>query len=62
MSDDVIEAWELIESWLSLQPPTTPIVSGASNELIAGAEAELGFPLPVDLRTLWQRCAGPAGR
>lgn len=60
MSNDVIEAWERIESWLRLHPPTTPIVPGASNELIAGAEAELGFHLPVDLRTLWQRCAGSA--
>ncbi|MFJ6918652.1 SMI1/KNR4 family protein [Streptomyces sp. NPDC101133] len=61
MSNDVIAAWERIEFWLRLHPPTFPASSGASADAIAAAEAELGFRLPDDLRTLWQRCGGPTG-
>ncbi|MFJ7773245.1 SMI1/KNR4 family protein [Streptomyces sp. NPDC097107] len=61
MSDDVIEAWDRIESWLRLHPPVFPAPPGASVELIAEVEADLGFRLPGDLRTLWLRCGGPVG-
>ncbi|WP_406723484.1 SMI1/KNR4 family protein [Streptomyces sp. GD-15H] len=61
MSNGVIVAWERIESWLRLHPPAAPLSPGASDELIAEAEAELGFRLPADLRTLWRRCGGPVG-
>lgn len=61
MSNDVIAAWERVESWLRLRPSAAPVPPGASDELIAEAEAELGFRLPADLRTLWQRCGGPVG-
>jgi cell wall assembly regulator SMI1 len=61
MSNDVIAAWDRVESWLRRHPPASPVTPGASDELIAEAEAELGFRLPADLRTLWQRCGGPVG-
>ncbi|MFE4048147.1 SMI1/KNR4 family protein [Streptomyces sp. YIM B13518] len=61
MSNDVIAAWERIESWLRLHPPAAPVPPGAPDELIAEAEVELGFGLPADLRTLWRRCGGPVG-
>ncbi|MFH9063312.1 SMI1/KNR4 family protein [Streptomyces coeruleorubidus] len=61
MSNDVIAAWERVEYLLRLHPPATPVAPGASDELIAEAEAELGFRLPADLRTLWRRCGGPVG-
>ncbi|MGZ3103517.1 SMI1/KNR4 family protein [Streptomyces sp. H72] len=61
MSNEAIAAWDRIESWMRLNPPVFPAPSGASVDEIAAAEAELGFWLPDDLRTLWQRCGGPAG-
>ncbi|MFJ4840414.1 SMI1/KNR4 family protein [Streptomyces sp. NPDC088746] len=61
MSTRVIAAWDRIESMLSLRSPATPVPHGASDELMAEAEAALGFRLPADLRTLWQRCGGTFG-
>jgi cell wall assembly regulator SMI1 len=61
MSNDVIAAWERLEAVLGHHPPTTEILPGASDELLAAAEVELGFRLPADLRALWGRCGGSAG-
>ncbi|MEV8310885.1 SMI1/KNR4 family protein [Streptomyces flavidovirens] len=61
MSNDVIAAWDRIESRMRLHPPAYPVPPGASDELIAEVEAEFGFLLPADLRTLWRRCGGPVG-
>jgi hypothetical protein len=44
--------------WVNVSPPIRPRLP-VSEQVIAQAEAELGFPLPPLLRALYTRVAGP---
>ncbi|MER7203172.1 MULTISPECIES: hypothetical protein [unclassified Streptomyces] len=55
MSNDIIAAWDRVESWLkvgapnsyaSLRPPATP-------EQLAAAQARMGISWPGELAALW---------
>ncbi|WP_405632896.1 SMI1/KNR4 family protein [Streptomyces sp. NBC_00016] len=60
---EVADAWHRITSWLQINAPDSyaALRDGASAAAIAALEAELGIPIPVELRALWMLTAGDDG-
>ncbi|MFE2881648.1 hypothetical protein [Streptomyces sp. NPDC059272] len=59
----VADAWHRITSWLKSHAPDSyaALRPGADSPALAALEAELGIPIPVELRTLWMLTAGDDG-
>ncbi|WP_253770340.1 SMI1/KNR4 family protein [Goodfellowiella coeruleoviolacea] len=61
---DVAEHWGRIVQWLADHAPVTyaPLIAGSAEQDIVALQQELGFELPVDLRTWWTLCGGTRDR
>ena len=59
----VADAWHRITSWLKSHAPDSyaTLRPGADSPALAVLEAELGIPIPIELRTLWMLTAGDDG-
>ncbi|WP_416965023.1 hypothetical protein [Streptomyces sp. Agncl-13] len=60
---EVADAWRRITAWLQTNAPDSyaALRTGADSAAIAALEADLGIPIPVELRTLWMLTAGDDG-
>ncbi|MFI9341883.1 hypothetical protein ACIG0D_11520 [Streptomyces sp. NPDC052773] len=59
----VADAWQRITGWLRRNAPDSyaALRPGASPAALAALEADLGVPIPIGLRVLWQLTAGDDG-
>jgi cell wall assembly regulator SMI1 len=63
MDRGAAESWRRIVAWYEANTPTGTLLlpPGASEGALAAAEAQLGFPLPDDLRSFYRLHDGLGG-
>ncbi|MFI6013632.1 hypothetical protein ACIBAG_33335 [Streptomyces sp. NPDC051243] len=60
---EIADAWHRITAWLRRNAPDShaALRAGAGSAALAALEADLGTPLPLELRVLWSLTAGDDG-